>query len=236
MITIRTSVASALIAITACAAAQDTGKTPAGAERAGNASGSIPAWPGNEVQQTGWSYGKLRSDNFKYKGDKSTLTIDASNADKYAAMLSPGQLAMLKQVKGYRMDVYPTRRTCGVPDFVAENTKKNAGGIAKIGPDGWSLQEAVVPGYPFPTPANGTEAMWNSKMRYRGVGVEYKNVVTSVSPRKGSTEWIRAGQEFTAFMPWVQRVRHCCPRCPLSNILPTLPTARQPLWPVKHWH
>ncbi|MBK6324239.1 DUF1329 domain-containing protein [Candidatus Aalborgicola defluviihabitans] len=202
MITIRTSVASALIAITACAAAQDTGKTPAGAERAGNASGSIPAWPGNEVQQTGWSYGKLRSDNFKYKGDKSTLTIDASNADKYAAMLSPGQLAMLKQVKGYRMDVYPTRRTCGVPDFVAENTKKNAGGIAKIGPDGWSLQEAVVPGYPFPTPANGTEAMWNSKMRYRGVGVEYKNVVTSVSPRKGSTEWIRAGQEFTAFMPW----------------------------------
>ena len=62
MITIRTSVASALIAITACAAAQDTGKTPAGAERAGNASGSIPAWPGNEVQQTGWSYGKLRSD------------------------------------------------------------------------------------------------------------------------------------------------------------------------------
>jgi len=175
--------------------------TPGGAEKAANKDGSIPAWSGNEVQQSGWSYGKLRSDHFKYKADKPIATIDASNADKYADKLSAGQLAMLKQVKGYRMDVYPSRRTCGVPDFVADNTKKNVG-TAKVGADGWSLKEAWVPGYPFPMPANGAEAMWNAKMRYRGLGVDYKNVVTSVSPRKGGTEWIRAGQEFTAYMPW----------------------------------
>ena len=175
--------------------------TPAGAEPGANKDGSIPVWSGNEAQQTGWSYGQLRGDHFKYKADKPTLTIDASNADKYADKLSPGQLALLKQIKGYRMDVYPTRRSCGIPDFVAENTKKNVG-TAKLGADGWSLKEAVVPGFPFPMPDNGTEAMWNSKMRYRGVGVDYKNVVTSVSPRKGSTEWIRAGQEFTSYMPW----------------------------------
>ncbi|OYV02077.1 MAG: hypothetical protein CFE45_01980 [Burkholderiales bacterium PBB5] len=175
--------------------------TPGGAEKAANKDGSIPAWSGNEVQHSGWAYGKLRSDHFKYKADKPVITIAASNADKHADKLSAGQLAMLKQVKGYRMDVYPSRRTCGVPDFVADNTKKNVG-TAKIGADGWSLKEAWVPGYPFPMPANGAEAMWNAKMRYRGLGVDYKNVVTSVSPRKGGTEWIRAGQEFTAYMPW----------------------------------
>lgn len=175
--------------------------TPSGAEKGPNKDGAIPAWGGNEAQQSGWSYGKFRGDHFKYKGDKSTLTIDASNADKFADKLSPGQLQMLKQVKGYRMDVYPTRRSCGVPDFVADNTRKNVG-TAKIGTDGWSLKEAFVPGFPFPMPENGTEAMWNSKMHYRGVGVDYKNVVTTVSPRKGGSEWIRAGQEFTAYMPW----------------------------------
>lgn len=199
-------VASLLLAVGGAARAADAAKlgtelTPAGAEKSSNKDGSIPAWSGNETQQSGWSFGKLRGEHFKYRADKPVVTIDASNADKYADKLSPGQLAMLKQVKGYRMDVYPSRRTCGIPDFVAENTKKNVG-TAKIGADGWSLKEAVVPGIPFPMPADGTEAMWNAKMRYRGVGIDYKNVVTTVSPRKGGTEWIRAGQEFTAFVPW----------------------------------
>jgi len=188
-------------ALAADAAKLGTDLTPAGAEKGANQDGTIPAWPGNQVQHTGWTFGKLRSESFKFQGDKPLLTIDASNADKYADKLSPGQLAMLKQIKGYRMDVYPTRRTCGVPDFVAENTKKNVG-TAKLGTDGWSLKEAIVPGFPFPMPESGIEAMWNSKLRYRGVGMDYKNTVTTVSPRKGGSEWIRAGQEFTAYYPW----------------------------------
>ena len=201
-----TLIAVALSAFASQTLAADASKlgtelTPIGAEKAGNKAGTIPAWPGNEVQQTGWSYGELRGEHFKYKDDKPLYTIDASNADKFADRLSPGQLAMLKQVKGYTIVVYPSRRTCGVPDFVAENTKKNVG-TAKIGADGWSLKEAVVPGVPFPIPADGIEAMWNQKMRYRGLGIDYKNTVTSVSPRKGSTEWIRAGQEFTEYTPW----------------------------------
>ena len=175
--------------------------TPAGAEKAANKDGSIPAWSGNEAQHSGWTWGKYRGDSFKHRSDKPLFSIDSANADKYADKLSVGQLAMLKQIKGYRMDVYPSRRSCGVPDFVAENTKKNVGS-SKLGADGWSLKEAFVPGYPFPMPTSGTEAMWNAKMRYRGVGVEYKNVVTAVSPRKGSNEWIRAGQEYSAYMPW----------------------------------
>ena len=156
--------------------------TPLGAERAGNKDGSIPAWSGNEVQQSGWSYGKLRGEHFKHKDDKPTLTIDAANADKYAEHLSPGQLAMLKQIKGYSMQVYPTRRSCGAPDFVAANTKASVS-TGKLAADGWGLKEATVPGIPFAMPATGIEAMWNAKMRYRGIGIDYKNVVTSVSPR-----------------------------------------------------
>jgi Protein of unknown function (DUF1329) len=188
----------AVIAFTAVA--QDASLTPSGAEKAASKDGSIPAWEG-APSAAGWSYGKSRLDAFKYKDDKPLFTIDASNVDKYASKLSLGQIATIKQVPGYKMDVYPSRRTCGVPDFVAENTKKNAS-VAKIGADGWSLAEAAVPGFPFPNPKTGTEAIWNAKMRYRGVGIDYPNVTTAVSPRKGGSEWIKAESEQTMFFPW----------------------------------
>lgn len=175
--------------------------TPAGGEKSGNKDGSIPAWTGTEPPQAGWSYGKKRADFWKHKGEKPLFSIDASNVDKYADKLSPGQVATIKQVKGFRMDVYPSHRTCGAPDFVESNTKRNVG-IAKVGDDGWTLAEAVVPGYPFPIPANGTEAMWNSKMRYRGIGIEWRSLTTVVSPRKGGSEWIKAGVEQTYYFPW----------------------------------
>jgi len=175
--------------------------TPSGAEREGNKDGTIPAWQGAEAPLAGWEWGKYRLASWKHKDEKPLLTIDAANADKHVDKLSAGQLAMLKQRKDYRMDVYPSHRTCGVPDFVAANTRKNLN-TAKIGDDGWSLKEATVPGYPFPVPSNGLEAMWNSKMRYRGVGIDYKGTITAVSPRRGASEWIRADSEQTLFIPW----------------------------------
>lgn len=72
----------------------------------------------------GWSYGEPRKNFFQYKSDVPLYTIDASNIDKYASQLNPGQIALIKSIKGYSMPVYPSRRTCGVPEFVAENTKK----------------------------------------------------------------------------------------------------------------
>ncbi|MBQ1761780.1 MAG: DUF1329 domain-containing protein [Aquincola sp.] len=174
--------------------------TPSGATREASKDGSIPAWEGAVPPLPGYEWGKLRRDHWKYKDDKPLFTIDASNVDQYADRLSAGQVAMLKQRKDYRMDVYPTRRTCGVPDFVAANTRKNVG-TARLSEDGWSLKEATVPGYPFPLPDNGLQAMWNAKMRYRGVGIDYKATITAVSPRRGSTEWIRADSEQTLFIP-----------------------------------
>ncbi len=175
--------------------------TPSGAEKSGNKDGSIPAGEGAEPPLPGWEWGKLRQAHWKYKDEKPLFTIDASNVDKYADKLSAGQVAMVKQAKGYKMDVFPSHRTCGVPDFVASNTRKNVG-TAALNPDGWSLKDATVPGYPFPMPTSGVEAMWNAKMRYRGVGIDYKATITAVSPRRGSNEWIRADSEQTLFFPW----------------------------------
>jgi len=175
--------------------------TATGAEKAANKDGVIPAFAAAPVAEAGWSQGKKREDFFKFKGDKPLFAIDASNVDKYADKLSPGQVQLIKQTKGYRMDVYATRRTCSVPDFVQENSKKNIG-TAKLGDDGWSLKEAVVPGVPFPMPENGAQAMWNYKMKYAGIGFEWPLNYVSLSPRKGSTDWIQAGATETYYFPW----------------------------------
>ncbi|MEO8296970.1 MAG: DUF1329 domain-containing protein [Burkholderiales bacterium] len=192
--------ATATHVVVAADAAQLDKLTPSGAMREANSDGSIPAWQGVEAPLPGYEWGKLRRDHWRHKDEKPSVSIDASNVDKYADKLSAGQVAMLKQRKGYRMDVYPTHRTCGVPDFVAANTRKNLT-TAKVSEDGWSLKEAVVPGYPFPIPSTGVEAMWNSKLRYRGVGIDYKGTITAASPRPGSTEWIRADSEQSLFIP-----------------------------------
>jgi hypothetical protein len=175
--------------------------TASGAEKAASKDGSIPAFVAGDPAEAGWSAGKKRQDFFRFKGDKPLFSIDASNVDKYADKLSAGQVALIKQTKDYRMDVYPTRRTCNIPDFVQENTRKNIG-TAKLGDDGWSLKEAVVPGVPFPMPANGAEAMWNYKMKYAGVGFEWPLNYVSLSPRKGATEWIQAGATESYYFPW----------------------------------
>ncbi|TXT31488.1 MAG: hypothetical protein FD131_905 [Rhodocyclaceae bacterium] len=212
MIKVRTlgcgALISALFAVSAVNAGTDAdaaklGKelTPFGAEKGANKDGAIPAWQGTEAPTAGWSYGKSRAAHFKYQGDKPLYTIDASNVDKYADKLSPGQIQQVKHGKGYKMDVYPSRRTCGNPDFVAENTKKNVT-TAKLGADGWSLKEAIVPGIPFPVPKTGTEVMWNAKMKYAGVGFEWPTLYTALSPRQGSSEWIAATSTQTYYFPW----------------------------------
>lgn len=178
--------------------------TGVGAEAAGNKDGSIPAYASgaaSEAQLPGWAAGKRRAEFFKYKNDKPLYSIDAGNVDKHADKLSPGQLQLIRQNKSYRMDIYPSRRSCANPEFVLENTRKNQA-LAKLGADGWSLKDAVLPGIPFPMPSNGAQAMWNYKLRYAGLGFEWPLNYVSLSPRKGSSEWIQAGATQTYFFPW----------------------------------
>jgi hypothetical protein len=66
--------------------------TAVGAEKAGNKDGTIPEFSGMDKTPAGWSYGKLREDAWKHKGEKPLFTIDASNVDKYQDKLTPGQI------------------------------------------------------------------------------------------------------------------------------------------------
>src|SRR5947209_282912 len=111
--------------------------TPLGAERAGNKDGSIPAWEGGVVKPpAGWKAGQPRTDLFA--SDKPLYSITAKNLAQYVDKLSDGQQALLKKYPSYRIDVYPTRRTAAAPQYVYDNTLKNAT-RAKSSPDGNSI-------------------------------------------------------------------------------------------------
>ena len=160
----------------AAATDQDVAKlgkdlTPVGAERAGNKEGTIPEWKGG-MPKGKYKLGDARVDPFA--ADKPQFSIDASNVEKYKDKLSAGQIELLKTRKGYRMDIYPTQRSCGYPDSVYGQTKTNAA-QAKLSTDGKdSLAQAVGGGFPFAIPKNGAEAVWNHRLRWQGEGrVEY---------------------------------------------------------------
>ena len=175
--------------------------TYAGAEAAGNADGSIPAFEGTVAPTPGWSYGKFRGDYWKYKGEKPLFTITAANAAKYSADLTPGQLAMFANHPQYTMNVFPTHRDCGMPAFVQKNTLDNVG-KATIGANGWSLANAELPSVPFPIPTSGIEAMQNFQAHYQGLGTNWDLARTFISPRPGGSDSIMLEYTQLFYYPW----------------------------------
>ncbi len=139
--------------------------TPLGAEKAGNKEGTIPAWDGAYTKvQPGFKPGDARVDPFA--GEKPQLSITGKNVDQYAAKLSAATVALLKKYPTYRVDVYPTHRTGGAPNWVYENTFKNAT-RAKSVDGGWGVQGAYG-GTPFPIPKTGYEAIMNHRLAWTG--------------------------------------------------------------------
>jgi hypothetical protein len=144
--------------------------TPVGAERAGNKSGTIPAWDGGLVKPpAGFDATQGWSD--PYAADKPLYVITGANAEQYKEMLAPGQMALLKRYPNYKMAVYPTRRSAGYPAAVYENVRKEAA-AADTANDGNSVVNASATTVPFPLPRNGVEAIWNHIFRYRGITVD----------------------------------------------------------------
>lgn len=140
--------------------------TPMGAEAAGNADGSIPAWnPEGSPIPANFVAG---SDNYvdAYPDDKPLYTIDVNNYQDYADVLTEGSKAVFQKLgpDGFKMDVYQTRRDFVVPDWVYSNSKKNATG-ASLEDDGQRIANAF-PGVPFPIPQSGLEVLWNHLTRY----------------------------------------------------------------------
>ncbi len=112
--------------VTAAQVAQlGTTLTPLGAEMAGNADGSIPAWTGG-VCTMNMASGPDGNIPQVFNNEQKLFTIDASNVSQYADKLTPGEIKMIGTFQGFHMDVYPTHRTGCAPQWVYDNVKKNA--------------------------------------------------------------------------------------------------------------
>ncbi|MBD2836676.1 DUF1329 domain-containing protein [Pseudomonas sp. JM0905a] len=187
------SASSALASVSAQDAAKlGTSLTPFGAEKAGNAAGTIPAWTGGITQApAGYKSGQHHPDPFPE--DKPLFTITKANLDQYKANLTPGQIALFNAYpNSFQMPVYQTRRSGSAPQWVYDNTVKNAT-TAKLLDGGNGFSDAYG-GIPFPIPQNGVEALWNHITRYRGSYIVRRASEVAVQ-RNGDYSLVTSQQE-----------------------------------------
>ena len=144
--------------------------TPMGAEKAGNAAGSIPAWDGGLARDAN-AFDPDLGYRDPYAADQPLFSISAANAEQYREQLSPGQLAMLTRFSdSWKLNVYPTRRSASYPDKVYAAVKANATS-AKLIENGNGIADFKL-ATPFPIPQSGLEVLWNHLVRYRGDSVK----------------------------------------------------------------
>jgi hypothetical protein len=168
--------------------------TPVGAEMAGNADGSIPAWTGGLPTNAGAvdAAGFLAD---PFPSEQPLFTITAQNADQYKDKLTPGQLALFKRYPdSYKMPVFTTHRSANLPDNVLAGIKANAVNTKMV--EGGNGLENFDQAIPFPIPKDGLEAIWNHITRYRGGSV--KRLVAQATPQaNGSYSLVYFQDEFT---------------------------------------
>ncbi|WP_434562930.1 DUF1329 domain-containing protein [Pseudomonas sp. Z4-20] len=158
--------------------------TPLGAERSGNASGSIPAWSGGyKGMPAGHKPGSMNSDPFP--DEKPVLVINSKNSAAYKDQLSQTVQLLLQQNPEWRLDVYPTHRTASAPEAFYNYTKTNAT-TAQLSGDGVGVTHAYG-GIPFPLPKNGSEVLWNHFLSWKGVGVEMEGGMYMVDSKGRSS-------------------------------------------------
>ena len=137
--------------------ADELGKslTAYGAIHAGNANNTIPAWTGD-------------GEPVVLMDEQPLFTITSTNKDEHRDYLNPGALAMFERYPdSFIMNIYPSHRTERSPDWVYENSKKNALETQLLG-DGDEIKN-VWGGIPFPIPNSGKEVIWNHRLRWRGI-------------------------------------------------------------------
>ncbi|WP_248798865.1 DUF1329 domain-containing protein [Pseudomonas sp. MWU13-2105] len=160
------------------AAKLGTSLTPMGAEKAGNAAGTIPAWaPMAKTIGTADSKGFLSD---PYASEKPLFIITAQNVEQYKDKLAPGQYAMFKRYpETFKMPVYPSHRGATVPDEVFAAIRENATKTNLV--SGGNGLENFRTAVPFPIPKSGVEVIWNHITRYRGGSVT--RLVTQATPQ-----------------------------------------------------
>ncbi|MDR6927017.1 DUF1329 domain-containing protein [Pseudomonas sp. BE134] len=178
------------------AAQLGTSLTLVGAEKAGNADGSIPPYSGGLITApAGFKIGdSMRPDPHAH--EKPLLAITGKNVDQYKGMLTATTVELARRYPDYRIDVYPTHRTASLPQAVLDNSRKNATAATSL--NGGIAFDNVLPGVPFPIPKSGAEAMWNFLLRYQGVNIRSKYDSWSVDSA-GVASLAVTGEAFVSF-------------------------------------
>lgn len=153
------------------AEALGTTLTAVGAEKGGNADGTIPPYEGGLSRTPAGIKVQDGKRPNPFAGEKASFSIKGDNVARYADKLTAGAQELLKRHPDFRIDVYPTHRTAAFSPTWYANTKKCAttsrtldGGIGLESP-----QRGCVP---FPIPHDGYEAMWNHLVHERGASAE----------------------------------------------------------------
>jgi len=161
--------------------------TPLGAERAGNADGTIPAWDGGiTTPPAGYKVGDHHPD--PYAADQPLYTVTAANLARYQDRLTAGQIALLKTYPDYKLVVYPSHRSASNPPRIYEATRQHAT-TAQLTEGGNGITGSV------PIPANGLEVVWNHLTRYRGVAAS-RHIGQAAPQRNGSYTLVDFEDEF----------------------------------------
>lgn len=169
---------------------QKTRLTPVGAERAGNASGTIPEWTGGiTTPPTGYQTGGLYID--PYASEVPLFTITAQNYKQYLDNLTEGQVQLFKSYpETYVMHVYPTHRSAAFPEWVYDRTIKYAAEVKQCdGPPNISCLKVAPNGkavLPFPIPKTGHEIAFNMTFKYQGMPSYQDHVVQPVVNADGT--------------------------------------------------
>jgi hypothetical protein len=171
--------------------------TPLGGEKAGNAAGTIPAWDGGLSSPAKAGFPDFKSPGRApnpFPNDKPLFKITAANMNQYAANLTEGHKALLRQYKDtYSMPVYQTRRTAAAPQRIYDATKRIAV-TANLAPGGNGVTGAAE-GIPFPIPKQGVEVFWNHVLRYRADTAARQVGQAAVLPN-GSYNMVKFNDEF----------------------------------------
>ena len=171
--------------------------TAVGAERAGNAEGTIPEWTGGITEApAGYVVGQAYPD--PYPEDKIQFTITKDNMAQYADKLTEGQQKMLTTYDSYKINVYQTRRSAVISDAVRASALHNALNVELVD-DGAGII-GINGAVPFPIPKNPKDLIWNQIMRDRGKPM-LRTLVQVTPTVSGDFSPIQFSEEFsTRFM------------------------------------
>ncbi|QJD58693.1 DUF1329 domain-containing protein [Pseudomonas sp. gcc21] len=173
--------------------------TPIGAEKAGNAAGTIPEWTGGLSPEAGAELERGFRDN-PVKSEPE-FVITAQNYNEHKEHLTPGQVAMFERYPDtFKMPVYQSHRTVAFPADVYEQVKQTAGQASLVN-NGDGIDNFSHGSFAFPIPKSGAEVVWNHLTRYRkNVERSYAQAMPQVN---GSFTLIKFREEaaYPQFMP-----------------------------------